>query len=193
MGHAKALLEWDGATLIEHIVAIVAGVVDGPLIVMRTPGQDLPPLPGAVLVMDDQRHGQGPLAALATALAVAHPLATTALVCPVDMPFLSPTFLRSLHATLTAHDEMAVATYRDRRLPLPAVLRCSLAARSAALVASGHRALMELVAASHVAALEGQALHAADPDGLCLRNLNTRGEYHDALHTAERMGYTGSG
>src|SRR3954447_17336652 len=61
MGRPKAALEWHGSTLLRRIVGIVARAVDGPVVVVRAPGQALPPLPDAVEVVADAREGRGPL------------------------------------------------------------------------------------------------------------------------------------
>src|SRR3954447_22279597 len=69
MGTPKAALEWHGSTLLRHVVGIVARGVDGPVVVVRAPGQDLPSLPANVDVVEDAREGRGPLQGLASGLA----------------------------------------------------------------------------------------------------------------------------
>ena len=61
MGTAKAALEWHGSTMLRHAVGIVARGVDGPVVVVRAPGQGLPGLPPGVEVVDDPVAGRGPL------------------------------------------------------------------------------------------------------------------------------------
>src|SRR5215213_7709623 len=48
MGTPKAALEWHGSTLLRRVVGVVARSVDGPVVVVRAPGQQLPALPGGV-------------------------------------------------------------------------------------------------------------------------------------------------
>ena len=63
MGEPKALLDWHGQTAVEHAVAVVReGIGDGPVCVVRAPGQPLPPLDA--IVVDDAVAHDGPLAAL---------------------------------------------------------------------------------------------------------------------------------
>jgi molybdenum cofactor guanylyltransferase len=69
MGTPKAALEWHGSTLLRRTVGILARVTDGPVVVVRAPGQDLPPLPPATEVVDDPQEGLGPVQGLAAGLA----------------------------------------------------------------------------------------------------------------------------
>jgi molybdenum cofactor guanylyltransferase len=48
MGTPKAALEWHGSTLLRRIAGIVGRAVEGPVVVVRAPGQELPGLPGDV-------------------------------------------------------------------------------------------------------------------------------------------------
>jgi 2-C-methyl-D-erythritol 4-phosphate cytidylyltransferase len=45
MGTPKAALEWHGSTLLHRTIGILARVTDGPVVVVRAAGQDLPALP----------------------------------------------------------------------------------------------------------------------------------------------------
>ena len=93
MGTPKAALEWHGSTLLRRTVGIVARVADGPVVVVRAPGQSLPALPPAVEVVDDPREGLGPVQGLAAGLAAVADRAEIAFVCSTDMPFLHPAFV----------------------------------------------------------------------------------------------------
>jgi len=44
MGTPKAALEWHGSTLLRRTTGILARVTDGPVLVVRAPGQELPAL-----------------------------------------------------------------------------------------------------------------------------------------------------
>src|ERR671933_1300330 len=68
MGSPKAALEWHGSTLLRRVVGIVARGVDGPVVVVRAPGQPLPALPDGVEVVEDAREGRGPLQGIAAGL-----------------------------------------------------------------------------------------------------------------------------
>jgi lysophospholipase L1-like esterase len=71
MGRPKAALEWHGSTLLRRVCGIVGRAVDGPVLVVRAPGQELPELPDAVELVEDAREGRGPLQGLAAGLAAA--------------------------------------------------------------------------------------------------------------------------
>ena len=66
MGTPKPALEWHGSTLLRRTVGVIARVTDGPVVVVRAPGQAPPSLPSHVVVAlnGDQitRDGQTPLA-----------------------------------------------------------------------------------------------------------------------------------
>ena len=115
MGTPKAALEWHGSTLLRRSVGILARATDGPVLVVRAPGQALPDLPPHVRVVDDPREGLGPVQGLAAGLAAAAGLADVAFVCSTDLPFLHPAFVRRV---LRAADDGA-----DVGLPSPAATR----------------------------------------------------------------------
>lgn len=94
MGTPKADLEWHGSTLLRRTVGVVARACGGPVVVVRASGQDLPPLPGGVIVVDDPRPGKGPLQGVAAGLAALAGRADTAFVASTDLPFLHPAFVQ---------------------------------------------------------------------------------------------------
>ena len=57
MGAPKAALEWHGSTLLNRTVAIVARAANGPVVVVRAIGQELPDLPKDTIVVEDPRPG----------------------------------------------------------------------------------------------------------------------------------------
>ena len=63
MGAPKAALEWHGSTLLRRVTGILARGLDGPVLVVRAPGQPLPPLPAGVEVLHDVHGHRQPLAA----------------------------------------------------------------------------------------------------------------------------------
>ena len=180
MGTSKALLEWHGSTLLEHAVGIVARSVDGPLIVVRSPSQELPPLPDAISIVDDDHPGAGPLAALATGLDALGTRADRTLVCGVDTPFLTPAFVAVLIEALTDDVDIALPAAGGRRHPLPAVVRVAVLSTAQALVSDEQRALFTLVDRCRSRDVAEGALRAADPSLASLRNLNEREAYEAA-------------
>src|SRR5215216_2435918 len=53
MGRPKANLEWHGSTLLHRVTGIVGRAVDGAVVVVRAPDQELPELPPGVRVVED--------------------------------------------------------------------------------------------------------------------------------------------
>lgn len=97
MGSPKAALEWHGSTLLRHVSGVLQRAVDGPVIVVRAPGQQLPDLDPRVLVRDDPEEGWGPMQGLAVGLsAAAEQGAEVAFVCSTDLPFLHAAFVRAV-------------------------------------------------------------------------------------------------
>jgi molybdopterin-guanine dinucleotide biosynthesis protein A len=134
MGSPKADLEWHGSTLLRRVVGLAARGVDGTVVVVRAPGQDLPPLPASVEVVDDVEEGRGPLQGIATGLEALAPQHASAFVCSTDLPFLHPAVVRAVVRALGDGD-VALPVVRGFRQPLVAAYRTSLAERARKLLA----------------------------------------------------------
>ena len=181
MGSTKAGLEWHGSTLLARTVAVLARGADGPVVVVRSPGQELPGLPAGVEVVDDPEEGRGPLQGLAVGLAAVR--ADVAFACSTDLPFLHPVFVRRVLAALTGELEVVLPHAHGFRQPLAAAYATSLAPVAAALVADGLSAPKPLLDRSRTlvlddAALLGDAgLRDADPELRSVHNLNDPAAY----------------
>ncbi|MGB8200641.1 MAG: NTP transferase domain-containing protein, partial [Pseudonocardiaceae bacterium] len=86
MGSSKAVLEWHGSTLLRRTLGVLARSVDGPLLVVRAPGQSLPQIPSRVDVVEDPEEGRGPLQGIAAGLAALVARAPAAFICSTDLP-----------------------------------------------------------------------------------------------------------
>src|SRR5215831_14380456 len=135
MGTPKAALEWHGSTLLRRTVGILARAADGPVVVVRAPGQDLPPLPAQVEVVDDPREGLGPVQGLAAGLAALTGRAEVAFVSSTDMPFLHPAFVRRVLRAAQDGADVGLPVARGYPQPLAAAYRVALAPVAAKLVA----------------------------------------------------------
>ncbi len=151
MGSPKAALEWHGSTLLRRTAGILARVADGPVIVVRAAGQDLPALPSSVDVVDDPREGKGPLQGIAAGLVAVGDRADFAFVCSTDMPFLHPAFVRRVLRLVAGQDsagapgagddgdhknlDVCLPIARGYPQPLAAGYRTSLAQAAERLVA----------------------------------------------------------
>jgi molybdopterin-guanine dinucleotide biosynthesis protein A len=137
MGAPKAVLEWHGSTLVRRVAGIV-GRAAGPVVVVRAPGQALPPLPPDVRVAEDAREGRGPLQGLLAGLEALGPEVEVAYVSAVDVPLLHPRFVRRALAAVGPGADAAVACVGGRAQPLAAAYRREAALAAAAdLLAEG--------------------------------------------------------
>lgn len=178
MGTPKALLEWHGSTLVQLAAETVTATVTGPVIVMRARGQFLPPLPAATRVLDDR--GTGPLNAIEVGMAALDGHADRAIVCAVDAPFLTSTFLDTLLEALTADADVAVPFVQGRRHPIPAAFRLTVRPSVTRLVADGEQSVRALIDGCRCVDVSEDRLRAVDPTLASLRNLNTPDDYEAA-------------
>jgi molybdopterin-guanine dinucleotide biosynthesis protein A len=190
MGQPKAELAWGETSLLAHVVGRVAEGVDGPLVVVRAPGQALPSLPPGVRVVEDSSEGLGPLQGIATGLAAAAD-AALAFVTATDMPLLEPAYVRRVVALLRADPdgaEVAMPVVLGHRQTLAAAYRTSLAPVAAALVGELRLNPGFLLERCRVAwideaqLLADPELAAADPRLQSVTSVDTPGEYEAALH-----------
>jgi molybdenum cofactor guanylyltransferase len=183
MGAAKAALEWHGSTLLYRAAAVLARSVDGPVIVVAAPGQELPELPAGITVVEDPVEGLGPMQGLATGLAAVADRAETAFVCSTDLPFLHPAYVRRVLRGLTDDVEVALPVARGFRQPLAAGYRTRIAGLVADLLAQGnqrpgmifkHCAVGQL---DDAALLDDASLAKFDPELDSVVNVNTPEDY----------------
>jgi molybdenum cofactor guanylyltransferase len=186
MGRPKAALEWHGSTLLRRVVGIVARVVDGPVVVVRAPGQELPELPAEVVIATDAREGRGPVQGLAAGLS-AVPEAQWAFVSSTDVPLLHPAFVAVvLRAAQREDADVALPVAHGFRHPLSAAYRTALLPEVERMVAEDlmkSALLLERVRVlelDEVALLRDRELAAADPELLSLLNVNDPAEYEGA-------------
>jgi molybdenum cofactor guanylyltransferase len=188
MGSPKAALEWHGSTLLRRTVGILARATDGPVVVVRAHGQELPDLPKDVLVADDPREGKGPVQGIAAGLAALRGHADAAFISSTDLPFLHPAFVRRMLSVLQddAGTDVALPVARGFRQPLAAAYRVSLAETAARLVAEGRLRPAFLFEQCAVETLDDAnlkrdpVLAALDPDLDSVVNVNTPADYHAA-------------
>lgn len=205
MGTAKAALEWHGSTLLRRTFGVLTRAIDGPLLVVRAPGQPLPEIPPQVQVVEDPEEGLGPLQGVATGLTALTGRARAAFVCSTDLPFLHPVFVRRVLTALTGDLDVVLPTIRGYWQPLAAAYQITLAPMASELVAAGDRRLALLfqrcatVRLDEAALLADPALAAADPALDSVVNVNSPEDYHAARRrpapqvTVQCCGSLGSG
>ena len=186
MGTPKAALEWHGSTLLRRVVGIVGRAVDGPVVVVRAPGQALPDLPGAVEVVEDAREGRGPLQGLAAGLHAVRDRAPAAYVSSTDVPLLHPRFVRRVLAALEDGVDVVLPRVGGFNHPLAAAYRTELADTVDRLIAEDRMRPAFLFDACRVRRLDEEALladpalAALDPGLDSVLNLNEPADYDAA-------------
>jgi molybdopterin-guanine dinucleotide biosynthesis protein A len=193
MGTPKAALEWHGSTLLLRTVGIVARAAGGPVVVVRASGQDLPGLPGTVMVVDDPREGKGPVQGIAAGLGALAGEAEAAFVTSTDLPFLHPAYIRRVLRALdepsgpdAAAPDVALPVARGYQQPLAAAYRTGLAGLAERLVKEDRLRPAFLFAECTVTRLDDAALltdpvlAALDPGLDSVLNVNTPDEYQAA-------------
>ncbi len=205
MGAPKAALEWHGSTLLHRTAALVARAVDGPVVVVRAAGQELPDLPRGAEVLEDLREGRGPLQGMAVGLAALQDRADAAFVCSTDLPFLHPELVHRLLRALDDDVDVVLPVARGFPQPLAAVYRTSLAERVAKLVEAERLRPAFLFDECPTRRLGDDALLAdarlasLDPDLESFANINEPSDYAAARArpapdvTVERFGVLASG
>jgi molybdopterin-guanine dinucleotide biosynthesis protein A len=186
MGTAKAALEWHGSTLLHRTAGIMLRATDGPVVVVRAPGQELPDLPPQVEVIEDPREGLGPVQGLAAGLAAAAGRAEIAFVCSTDLPFLHPAFVRRVLRAADEGADVGLPVARGYPQPLAAAYRTALAAVAGRLVAENRLRPAFLFEQCQVTRLDEAALRgdpvlaALDPELDSVVNVNEPGDYAEA-------------
>ena len=187
MGTPKAALEWHGSTLLRRTVGIIARATDGPVVVVRAPGQELPALPPETDVVDDPQEGLGPVQGLAAGLAALTGRAEVAFVSSTDMPFLHPAFVRRvLRAVQEEGADVGLPVARGYPQPLAASYSVALAPVAAKLVAGERLRPAFLFEECEVERLDETALRAdpvlaaLDPGLDSVVNVNEPGDYQAA-------------
>lgn len=192
MGTAKAALEWHGSTLLRRVTGIVGRAVDGLVIVVQAPGQELPTLDRRVLVREDPEEGRGPMQGLAVGLAAAAQHASVAFVCSTDLPFLHSAFVTAvLHGFDPApggdaSPDVVLPNVGGYRQPMAAGYRTGLAPRVEKLIDAQRMRPAHLFEEVLVRQLDESTLLAdtrlarADPELDSVFNVNTPDDYRAA-------------
>ncbi len=186
MGTPKAALEWHGSTLLRRTVGIISRVTDGPVVVVRAPGQALPALPPQTEVVADPQEGKGPIQGIAAGLAALTGRAEIAFVSSTDLPFLHPAFVRRVLRAAQDGADVGLPLARGYPQPLAASYRTTLAPVAQRLVEAGRLRPAFLFDECVVSRLDETALRADpvlaafDPGLDSVRNINEPADYREA-------------
>jgi len=184
MGSPKAGLDWRGSTLLRRAVGIAGRSVDGPVVVVRAPGQELPALPAGIEFTQDARAGRGPLQGIAAGLHAVGERADRAYICGVDSPLSHPAFIRHVVRSLGAEHDVALPSAHGFDHPLAAAYRIARVTPLLDEILAGEElGTGALMARLRVLRLEERALLAdpavagLDPRLDSLVNVNTPAQY----------------
>lgn len=186
MGRDKASIEFAGATLLQRTVSAAAAVASE-VVLVRAPGQTLPPVEAScpVVTVEDTVAGEGPLYGMATGLAAAH--GARCLLLGVDMPYLQPSLLRLLVEALRTGDgaRWVVPIAEKRPQPLCSAMALDALSVLRAHLEAGDRAPMAVAADLGLLRLGEELWRTADPGGLSFVDVDTP----EALEAARALSY----
>jgi molybdopterin-guanine dinucleotide biosynthesis protein A len=187
MGSPKAELDWHGSSLLRRVSGLAKRTVDGPVVVVRAPDQELPELDRSVQVVSDAREGRGPLQGLAAGMEAIDERAAVTFVSSTDAPLLHPAFIRRVVGAFTADVDVVLPVLGGFRQPLSAGYRLNLLPKVHALIDADKLkpAFLfdecEVLRLDETAMLDDRWLSKGDPDLASVRNLNERSDYERAL------------
>lgn len=185
MGRDKATLPWGASTLLASVCTVLAGALDGPVVVVRAIGQDVPPLPVGVEVHDDPAADLGPVQGLAAGLRAVADRADVAFVAATDLPLLHEAVVGRVVRELGDRPDRQVVVPEIDGHPqlLAAAYRTDVAETLESALRSGERRLRTVVSGLSVHRLgeadllADPAVAASDPDLRSFTNLNDPREY----------------
>jgi len=151
MSRDKALLHWHGRTLLDHMIGLLSLAADRVQVV----GRDTIP---------DRIPNRGPLGGIATALEMTETDAN--LVVAVDLPLLTPDFLKHLRLRIEESTRPIVACKLESTFPLCLGLRKRLLPAVEQCLAAGKLSLHNIIESSDPELISW-------PDTTIFKNINT--------------------
>jgi molybdenum cofactor guanylyltransferase len=186
MGSPKASLDWHGSTMLRRVAGLMARSVDGPVIVVRAPDQELPELDPSVEIATDAAEGRGPMQGLAAGLRAVGDRATVAYLSSTDVPLLHPAFVRRVIRGVGDDVDVVLPEIGGYRQPLAAGYRVGLLSTVEELVAADRMRpafLFEccrVVRIGDAEMLRDGAVARGDPGLASVSNLNEPADYERA-------------
>jgi molybdopterin-guanine dinucleotide biosynthesis protein A len=175
MGTPKALLPFDDEPLIVHIVRRLQPLF-AETVVVAAPGQQLPPMPVAV-IHDDVGY-QGPVGGIYYGLRAA--AGEFGFVTSCDSAFASTPLISHL-VSLSADYDVVVPRWEQRFQPLLAVYRKTVLPRLEHQLAQGELRPVSLFDKVRTRSVEEDEIRRFDPAGESFFNMNTPEDYAEAL------------
>ena len=181
MGRDKAALAWGAGDLLDHALARLSTLTADVRILC---GPEARYADRGRAVLPDVAHDIGPLAALLTALRTI-PLDGTAVLLAVDLPLVTPDFLRALLDLAAADGVDAVVPVSPLGAePFCAVYRASCREAVEGAAAAGRLKMTAFWGDVRVREVGGAELQALGDPARVFRNVNTPADYEDARRLA---------
>jgi molybdopterin-guanine dinucleotide biosynthesis protein A len=168
MGQDKALLVWEGQTLLERCLDVVRPLAD-PVVVVAD-ASDKYSVAGCRIVSDLYPNA-GPVGGIATALDALGPGWHLATAC--DMPFLKRELLALLLDCASEAYQAVVPWINGRPEPLCAVYRSTCLPVLRTFLESGQRAAHKALERLKTLPVEEDTLRSVDPDLVSFVNVNS--------------------
>ncbi len=182
MGAPKATLPFGPETMLQRVVRLLGAVV-APIVVVAAREQQLPELPEDVIVTRDEREQRGPLEGLRAGLRALPDSVDLAYVTSCDVPLLVPGFVTRMIELLGDRD-IAVMEIDGFPHPLSAVYRRKTLPHVESLLGQDKLRPVFLFDAVETRRVQTAEMISVDPELRTLRNLNTPGDYQEALAVA---------
>ena len=185
MGHSKAMLPIGQSTMIEHMVLKLLELTDQ-IVVVKSPEQQLPALPGNVRIRNDAELFQGPLAGMAEGLAAIDGMAEFAFITAVDTPLLKLEIVEELYRRIAfSGDDIIMPSDQEFHFPLAAIYRIAqVLPKARELLSQGRKRPVFLMDDLNAMAVSMTELRAIDPNLESFENMNSRSDYRKIM---ERM------
>lgn len=174
MGQPKALLRFDGAPLIVHLVRRLEQLCTDSVVV-AAPEQELPALPSRI-VRDDVAY-QGPVGGIYYGLQAASQ--DICFVTSCDAPFLNLRLVEYLMSQIAGYD-VVVPFIDDRFQPLHAVYRKAVAPLLKTQLERGELRPIFLYDKVRTRKITEAEIRPFDPEGLSFLNMNSPQDYQAA-------------
>jgi molybdopterin-guanine dinucleotide biosynthesis protein A len=184
MGRDKGFLEFEGVPLIVHTAYLIEPLVESLTVV----GPRIPYAALGLTVIEDQvaaglvakKDRLGPLAGIATALAATRLPWNLIVAC--DLPYLTGSWLDWLLSRAVDSPGEVVIPQTERGLePLAAVYRRECGAAIASALARGARKVTSVIEELRLDIVDPSEWRRIDPQSQVLKNMNTPGDYDEAL------------
>jgi molybdenum cofactor guanylyltransferase len=182
MGRPKAWLPFGNEVLLQRTVRVLGEVLE-PVVVVAAPGQDLPSLPGSVVIAYDKQAYLGPLNGLAAGLSALAGRTEYAYLSSCDVPFLLPAFVQRVIDRL-GPASICLPEVDGFKHPLGAAYRVDILPVVQELLGAGRLRPVFLTERLPTRVLGPADLMDVDPTLQSLRNVNTQSDYEAALRDA---------